>query len=80
MASFNEVASRVGQSIEGLRVMDVMSRDLITVNADQSLREVAKIFIEHQLHRLPVMEDRRLVGLLTSIDYVRLYAEQPSSF
>ena len=48
----------------------VMSHDLVTMPADADLREAVKVFYRHPLRRLPLMEDGRMVGMLTVDDLV----------
>jgi len=69
------IADRVGQRLEGLKVADVMVHDLITVSPDAPLREVAATLVEHHIHRVPVVEDGRLLGIVSSLDLARLLAE-----
>ncbi|MDH3212151.1 MAG: CBS domain-containing protein [Myxococcales bacterium] len=73
--TIDAIARQVGARIEKLRVKDVMVHDLITVTPTDSLQEVAQILVEHRIHRLPVVEAGRLLGILTSLDLVRLLAE-----
>ena len=74
--SFQDIARRVGQRIEHLTVKDVMIREVITVGPEQSLNELAQILCKHRIHRLPVTEGERLVGIITTLDLVRLFAEK----
>jgi CBS domain-containing protein len=74
--SLGEIADRVGQRLGRLRVADLMIRSLITVTPDQPLAEVARVLLEHGIHRVPVTEGDRLVGIVTSLDLVRLFAEE----
>ena len=46
----------------------LMKKDIITVGPDISVKEVAKIFVEKKIHRLPVVEDGKLIGLVTPTD------------
>ena len=71
-----DIGEQVGQRIEQLRVRDVMIRKLLYVSPDTSLQEVAQMFIQHHIHRLPVILGERLVGIVTTLDLVRLFAEQ----
>ena len=73
--SFQDIARRVGQRIEHLTVKDVMIRDVITVEPEQSLSELAQVLCKHRIHRVPVTEQGRLVGIITTLDLVRLFAE-----
>jgi CBS domain-containing protein len=48
---------------------DVASRELVTIDPQQSLDEAARMMAEHQVRRLPVCEeDGRLVGMLAQAD------------
>lgn len=46
-------------------VSDVMSETLITVSPDTDAEEAADIMAQHQVRRLPVVEDGRLVGVIS---------------
>ena len=47
---------------------DMMTRDPDTVGPDTSVREAARLIHETGHNRLPVVEDGRLVGVVTRID------------
>jgi CBS domain-containing protein len=49
-------------------VGDVYSRDLITVEPDRDLDEVLQLMARHQVRRLPVVENGRLVGIVAQAD------------
>jgi CBS domain-containing protein len=49
-------------------VGDVYSRDLISVEPDQDLQEALQLMARHQVRRLPVVEDGRLVGIVAQAD------------
>ena len=49
-------------------VEDVYSRDLISVEPDHDLAEALELMARHQVRRLPVVEDGRLVGLVAQAD------------
>ena len=46
----------------------IMKKDIITVTPDVSISDVAKIFVEKRIHRLPVVENGKLVGIITPTD------------
>lgn len=57
-------------------VADLMLTDFATITAAQSLREVAAFFVKNRHGCLPVITaENKLVGILTSSDFVRLAAE-----
>lgn len=49
-------------------VKDWMSRDVITVDASTSLQEAMKLLTEHNINMLPVMQDGKLVGVISDRD------------
>ncbi len=46
----------------------IMKKDIITVSPDASIPDVAKIFVEKRIHRLPVVDNGKLVGIITPTD------------
>ena len=50
-------------------VGDVASKDLVTIDPQQDLDEALRLMAQHQVRRLPVVEeDGRLVGILSQAD------------
>ena len=49
-------------------VEDVYSRDLISVEPEQNLDEALQLMARHQVRRLPVVENDRLVGIVAQAD------------
>ena len=53
---------------ETTSVEDVYSRDLISVEPDKGLDEALQLMARHQVRRLPVVENGRLVGMVAQAD------------
>ena len=53
------------------KVAEVMSKPLITVTSDMRAGEAAKLMIERSIKKLPVVENGKLVGLVTLTDLIR---------
>ena len=70
------IADHVGRRMEELSVKEVMIDKLITVAPDESVGDVARLFLERHIHRVPVVEDAELRGIVTTMDLVRLVAEK----
>jgi CBS domain-containing protein len=73
--SQTSIAVEIGQRMERLRVRDVMIRDVLTVAPDLPVTKAAQILIERRIHRLPVVENGKLVGIVSSLDFTRIVAE-----
>ncbi len=67
-----DVAVRVvadGRDPQSTMVREVASTDLVTIDPQQELPEALRLMAEHQVRRLPVVEeDGRLVGILSQAD------------
>jgi CBS domain-containing protein len=47
---------------------DLMTPDPVTIDADRTVREAARVIAERRHNRLPVVEHGRLVGVVTRLD------------
>jgi len=54
-------------------VSQAMSAPPITIEGDRPLREAAALMVDSGINRLPVLEARHLVGIVTRADLVRAY-------
>ncbi|WP_348303952.1 CBS domain-containing protein [Methanothrix sp.] len=50
----------------------LMTRDPFVISPDRSIVEASKLLIQHKIRRLPVVEGKELVGLVTVADIVRV--------
>jgi CBS domain-containing protein len=70
-----DIAIRVvaeGRDPEATKVRDVASTDLVTVDPQQDLDEALRLMAQHQVRRIPVVEeDGRLVGVVAQADVAR---------
>jgi CBS domain-containing protein len=55
----------------GRRVQDVMTRDVLTVDESASLDDVIRIMESRHVRRVPVVEGRRILGIISRSDLVR---------
>jgi CBS domain-containing membrane protein len=62
--------------LKGLCVREVMSAPVITVAPDGDIKVAARTMLEKKIGCLPVMENERLVGLVTESDILRYVAVQ----
>lgn len=57
--------------LDGTRVAEIMSTGVITVAPDATVAEAASTMRKHRVGSLPVMEQRRVVGIITEADVLR---------
>lgn len=53
------------------KVSALMSRDVRTVDVDDNIMDVAKLFMEAPYRRYPVMDDNRVVGVVTRLEVLK---------
>jgi len=58
-----------------LRVQELMTVPVITVTPDTLVEEAARIMVDHKIGGLPVIEDDRLVGIITQTDVFEVLLE-----
>jgi CBS domain-containing protein len=58
-----------GKDTSSTNVIDVASRELVTIDPQQDLDEALRLMAKHQVRRLPVCEeDGRIVGIVAQAD------------
>lgn len=55
-----------------LTVEKIMSRNVMTLNPNTPIVDAAEMMLEHKVSGLPVVEDGKLVGILTESDIFRM--------
>ena len=53
-------------------ISEVMSFPLITIDPEETIWEASEIMKEKLIHKLPVIENERIVGVITTSDIVRI--------
>jgi predicted transcriptional regulator len=59
-----------------LSIEQVMVSKPVAVDADQTIKEVAEILSQREFHALPVVENKKLVGIVTTTDLIKYLLEQ----
>ncbi len=52
------------------KVSDIMSKNVITIDKEDSIDDAASLMANHKIKKLPVLENRRLVGIITATDLI----------
>jgi CBS domain-containing protein len=55
----------------GAKVSDVMTTNVITAGADDSVEDIATTMVDKHINRIPVIENGELVGIITKGDIVK---------
>ncbi|HLQ28356.1 MAG TPA: CBS domain-containing protein [Ktedonobacteraceae bacterium] len=68
-----DIISKVDK--EGLRVADIMSHEIISVSEETPVGEIAMLLTERKIKRVPVVQDDKLVGIVSRADIVHAVAQ-----
>ncbi|TMB83965.1 MAG: CBS domain-containing protein [Chloroflexi bacterium] len=68
-----DIISKVDK--EGLRVSDIMSTEVTSVNEETPVSEIALLLTERKIKRVPVVQDGKLVGIVSRADIVHAVAQ-----
>jgi len=66
---------KIADSMIKTRVRELIARNPIAVAPQDDVRSVARLMVDEGIHRVPVVDLERLVGIVSSLDLVRLVAE-----
>ena len=69
-----------GKSASATKVGEIMSTPLISVGPEATIAAAVRVMYENGIRRLPIVEDDRVIGMLTVTDLARvLYRERERS-
>lgn len=71
-APFIKKYSKIG----GTMVKDVMTKEVFTVNEDQSLDKIVDLMLEKRIHMVPVMRGEEVIGVLSRTDLLQFIAKE----
>ncbi|WP_439151402.1 CBS domain-containing protein [Winogradskyella sp.] len=57
-------------------IEQVMAKNVITVPSTANIKEVAEVLAKREFHALPVVDDGRLVGIITTTDLINYLLKQ----
>ena len=61
--------------MDQIKVSSFMSKKVISVSPDEPIEAAAKLIYDHKIGALPVVDENRLVGLITSSDILETFIE-----
>ncbi|MEE4355944.1 MAG: CBS and ACT domain-containing protein [Desulfococcaceae bacterium] len=61
--------------VSGVSLKDIIVRDPITVSPDDDIEKAARLIYRHKISGLPVVEGKKLLGILTETDILRTFID-----
>jgi len=57
-------------------INQVMSKNVVTIGSETTIKEVAEILAKKEFHALPVVDEGQLVGIVTTTDLINYLIDQ----
>ena len=54
----------------------VMTKNVVTVNSETTIKDVAEILTKNEFHALPIVDEGHLVGIVTTTDLINYLLKQ----
>jgi CBS domain-containing protein len=61
----------MGRNVQDTKISQIMTSDVITVDADQPLEDCMEVMIDKNIRHLPVCEGKKLLGVVSVRDVLR---------
>ncbi len=58
----------------GNKVKEIMSQDIVRVSEETPVEEIANLFTTYKINRVPVLQGKKLTGIVSRADIVRAIA------
>ena len=71
---FNHLQSRTITQVLQTKILDIAVRDIVAVSPEVDVGQAAKLMRDRKVGALPVVQKKRLVGIITERDFFKLIA------
>jgi CBS domain-containing protein len=71
-----ETMQNVAKEVRNRTVDELMKTPVVTVKEDAPISEITELMLERRLNRLPITRDKKIVGIFTRHDLLKLMLEQ----
>lgn len=51
-------------------VEEIMTKEVIAVDEDTAIEDICRLMLENHIHRVPVLRDKKVVGMISSLSLV----------
>jgi CBS domain-containing protein len=66
-----EDTKKMLSDVGSIRIEEIMTKDVYTISSEASVEEASEHMVRHRINRLPVIEDDRVVGIVTRGDIIQ---------
>lgn len=59
-----------GKDMDATPIEEIMSKNVVTIDPDETVEAAVDLMVQHKIKKLPVVEDKKLKGIITASDIV----------
>ncbi len=74
MVEEKDIVRQIAGTVTGQLVKDLMTDDVITITPGTTIKDTCRFMIANDIRRLPVVQEDRLIGLITTTDILKYFA------
>jgi CBS domain-containing protein len=79
--SFADSVSADGESVDTsvynlFTIEQVMAKNLVSISSSTTIKETAEILAKKEFHAIPIVDDGKLVGIVTTTDLINYLLQQ----
>jgi CBS domain-containing protein len=74
LLSLPEIEARDFVKAHAVKVADVMTRQMVTATESHTLGEVASLLEKHGIKRVPIVQDKRVIGIVSRANLLQAFA------
>ena len=79
ISEYNLLATVYDPPLRSLPVTEFMTKEIFSVNVNTTLNDVANLFIVNRIRRVPVLEDGKVLGIVSRPELLRYVLESRSA-
>lgn len=64
------------QSVPNIKIKDIATKDVITINPDDNISDVAELLISNEIKGAPVVNDGKILGIVMFKEIVKMISEK----
>ena len=65
--------------VENRRIGDLMVTPVVTAEPGTTVPELADLLVQHHIKRLPIVQDGKIIGIVSRADLIRTFAQTPDA-
>ncbi len=59
-----------GKDLDATPIEEIMTKNVVIIDPDQTVEAAVDLMVQHKIKKLPVVEDKKLKGIITASDIV----------